>query len=254
MSPTAIHPDPRSLDPSASPAAGDDLASLSPLAVLLRLLAVRPFEARALSVPMRLSVAALGLLVALPCAAAWGLAASSSGAHATLENALKVPMLLLVSGAAALPFVLVVSLLVGARGTRLTDLVVAHGAATFAGSLVLLVSAPLVALYQRSSAWAGPTMAVASVAVALTVGAFVLVRALSRLARAATRARDHLLPTAALALIQLAALAQLASVTSPVFGARTRFGQGIDGALRDVPAHVDPSVSPKAEGLEEGAP
>jgi Kef-type K+ transport system membrane component KefB len=177
----------------------------------------------------RLLLAVSALLSSVVLAGLWGLAANA-GVPAALGNALKVPMLLAVSGVASLPItVLVWKLTAGSRG-RATDLVLAYAAAVFGGTMVLALLAPIVALYQHSSAWAGPWIAMASAAAGFGVACALFVRVLRKVgAAAAPLHRGVLLPVALLAVTQLATLAQLASVTTPVFGQRTMFGRGIDG-------------------------
>jgi hypothetical protein len=186
----------------------------------------------------RLHVAAGGALVAVVLAGLWGLAAHGPGGGA-LANFVKVPMLLVVSGLAALPTVLLGWRLFGARVLRSTDMVVAYAVALFTGALVLAVLAPIVALYQHSSGFAGPYVAMASAAVAACVGGVTFLRALGRLAPR-EKLTTFLGPALVLGCVQLAALAQLASVTSPIFDHRTTFGYGIDAL------HHGRTISPPA--------
>ncbi len=176
----------------------------------------------------RLLLATLGLVCAMVFAALWGLAASSASFSAACANAFKVPMLLVVSGAVALPVVLLFCRLVAPGVAAGVDLLVGYAVAVFGGTLVLAVLAPLVALYQHSSSFIGPRAALASVVLAVIAGCAIFVRALGRLVGSGGR-RGIYLPVAAMVLVQLAALAQLASVVSPVFPTRTAFGRGIDG-------------------------
>ena len=184
----------------------------------------------------RLLLATLGLVCAIVFAAVWGLAASSTSLGAALGNAFKVPMLLVVSGAVALPAVLLFCRLVSPGAAGGVDLLVGYAVAVFGGTLVLAVLAPLVALYQHSSSWIGPQIALGSIVLALVAGCVVFVRALGRLVTSAGR-RGVYLPVIAMVLVQLAALAQLASVVSPVLSTRTSFGHGVDHFSRvDAPA------------------
>src|SRR5262249_2259503 len=145
-----------------------------------------------------------------------------------LANFVKVPMLLSVSGLAALPAVLLGWRLFGARSLRSTDIMVAYGVALFGGALVLAVLAPIVALYMHSSGFAGPYVALGRAAAGAAVGGLTFLRTLGRLAPRENK-RTFLPPAFVLGCVQVAALAQLASVTSPIFDHRTRFGHGIDG-------------------------
>lgn len=182
----------------------------------------------------RLLLAVSALLASVALAGLWGLAANA-GLPEALANGLKVPMLLAVSGVASLPITLLAWKLVGGARGRATDLVLAYGAAVFGGTMVLALLAPIVALYQHSSAWAGPWIALGSAACGFVVACALFVRALRRLIGDAPL-RGVLFPVALLAVTQLATLGQLAAVTTPVFGQRTAFGRGIDALA---PARVE---------------
>ncbi len=175
----------------------------------------------------RLYVAGIAFATSIGFAALWGLAAGSGGGHIALRNLVCVPMLLVVSMVASLPLGVLALRLTSASG-RSSNLVVAHCGATFAGALVLVLLAPLLALYQLSSAWAGPLVAVGTVLVAFACGVAVLVRILGKLG---SRGPAIALPVVLLLAIQVASLAQLAALAPPVMPSRTLFGRGIDGAV-----------------------
>jgi Kef-type K+ transport system membrane component KefB len=192
--------------------------------------AAKPPESRA----GRLLLAVTAFLAALVCAGLWGLAAGSGSGRVAVGNLFEVPMLLVVSSLAALPAGLLAFRLT-ARGGRSTDLLVAHASAIFAGSLVLALLAPIVALYQHSSAFAGPIVAFATAVIGVGVACAVLLRTLGKLV--AREKRRAFWPAVSLLLVlQLAALAQVASITAPVFPHRTAFGRGVDGlSAQDAP-------------------
>ncbi len=174
----------------------------------------------------QLALACTGLLGAVGLAAIWGVAANASAPHAVL-NALKVPMLVIVSGAASLPITALVWKLTAGRAAKTTSLLVAYSAAAFAGTLVLALLSPIVALYQHSSAFAGPWVALGSAVVGFVGAACVFVRVLRKLGSREGMGQN--LAVGLLLVIQLATLSQLASVLPPVFGQRTAFGRGVDG-------------------------
>lgn len=174
----------------------------------------------------KLMLATTGLLGAVGLAAIWGVAANSSAPHA-LSNALKVPMLVVVSGAASLPITALAWKLTAGRNAKVTSLLVAYSAAVFAGTLVLALLAPIVALYQHSSTFAGPWVAIGSAVAGFVAAACVFVRVLRKLGTGGGAGRN--LAVGLLLVIQLLTLSQLASVLPPVFGQRTAFGRGIDG-------------------------
>lgn len=186
----------------------------------------------------RLFAAGVGLAAALASASVWGLAAGTGGGHVRLGNLAVAPILLVASTAASLPVGLLVFRLL-ARAGRVTDLVLAYASALFTGGLVLLLLSPIVALYQMSSRWAGPWVVLGSVVVAFVAGFAILVRALGKLTGAAGRG-PFALPSALLVVLQIAALAQLASLAPPLMQDRTRFGRGVDGAAHAAATEVSP--------------
>jgi hypothetical protein len=194
---------------------------------LFAFLGPHPFPAGEMSRARRLFLAALAFVSALGLAALWGLAAGSSTRHFALVNAVSVPLLLLVSSAAALPVGLLVFRLT-VRDASASDLVLGHAGAVFGATLVLALLAPIVALYQCSSSWAGPIVALGSAFLGLGVGFALLLRGLAKLAPDARARRGMLVPVALLCLLQIAAMLQLASIAPPVMPERTAFGRGVD--------------------------
>jgi len=173
----------------------------------------------------RLYVAGIAFACALACAAIWGVAAGSGSGSFAIRNLASVPMLVVVSTLASLPLGMLALRLTTAEG-RPSDLLVAHSGATFAGALTMLLLAPLVALYQFSSAWAGPVVAVLTVILAFICGIFVFVRMLHKLGAVGSAI---VVPVVLLAVVQLASLAQLSALAPPIMPTRTTFGHGIDG-------------------------
>ena len=173
----------------------------------------------------RLYVAGIAFACALACAAVWGLAAGSGSGTFAVRNLASVPMLVVVSTLASLPLGMLALRLTTAEG-RPSDLLVAHSGATFAGALTMLLLAPLVALYQFSSVWAGPVVAVLTVILAFACGTFVFVRMLRKLGAVGPAL---VVPVLLLAVVQIASLAQLSALAPPVFPTRTTFGHGVDG-------------------------
>lgn len=183
----------------------------------------------ALSRVQRLSFAAAALLLAVVLGGVWGVAAGSHDHHLALDNIGKVPVLLVGSSLVALPVALFVFRLI-ARIGRATDLVLAHALGVFAGCVTLALLAPLVALYQYSSSFAGMPVAILSAVLALVVAVAIVVRVLRKLAPRGALA-TYAAPVGLVLALQLAALAQLASVTTPVFPTRTLAGRGVDGLV-----------------------
>jgi hypothetical protein len=173
----------------------------------------------------RLYVAGIAFACALACAALWGVAAGSGSGTFAVRNLASVPMLVVVSTLASLPLGMLALRLTTAQG-RPSDLLVAHSGATFAAALTMLLLAPLVALYQFSSAWAGPIVAVVTVILAFACGIFVFVRMLRKLGAVGPAI---VVPVVLLAVVQIASLAQLSALAPPIMPTRTTFGHGVDG-------------------------
>jgi hypothetical protein len=203
---------------------------VQPMKTLLEILALlgpRPFPAEGVSRARRLFLACSALLAALACAAIWGVAAGSAGGHFALMNAVSVPLIVLASSVAALPLALAVFRLTTLDG-RASDLVLGHAAALFGACLLLALLAPVIALYQHSSSWAGPVVAIASVVAATALAVAFLVRVLGKLAPESRARRGMLVPVILLSLLQVAALLQLAAIAPPVMPHRTVLGRGVD--------------------------
>ncbi len=188
----------------------------------------QPDPASNLTRTQRTLLVVVSLLAAIALSAIWGLAATSTTMSASLGNVIKIPTLLIGSGLAALPLVCVLWKLAGPTETRLSAMLLAYATSLFGGTLVLAVSAPLVAIYQHSSTWAGPRIALASAVVAVVAFGFLFWRTLRRVAGPTVSLPKLALPAVALIVVQALALAQLASATTPVFRDRTSFGHGID--------------------------
>ena len=173
----------------------------------------------------RLYVAGIAFACALACAAVWGVAAGSGSGTFAVRNLASVPMLVVVSTLASLPLGMLALRLTTAQG-RPSDLLVAHSGATFAAALTMLLLAPLVALYQFSSAWAGPMVAVLTVVLAFACGVAVFVRMLRKLGAVGPAL---VVPVVLLAVVQVASIAQLSALAPPILPTRTTFGHGVDG-------------------------
>jgi hypothetical protein len=192
----------------------------------------------------RLFLAGFAFVGALALSALWGVAAGSHDGRFALGNAASVPLLLLMSSVASLPLGLLVYRLTVADG-RASDLVLGHAGALFGGSLVLALLTPIVALYQYSSSWAGPVVAMGSELVGVAIGFALLLRGLAKLVPDPRARRGMLVPVALLCVVQGAALLQLSAVAPPVMPHRTVLGRGIDGiASHAAPAQAAPGDEP----------
>ncbi len=207
---------------------------------LLDFVSPGPNDGAPLGRAQRTLISVQAVLASLLFAGAWGIAAGSHAHHFALGNAVTVPLLLLVSSVAALPPGLLVFRLTAREG-RVSDLLVSHAMACFTGTLVLALLAPIVALYQHSSSWAGPAIALASAFVGLGVACAILLRILGKLVKPGTR-RSLVVPVVLLVVLQIAALMQLASVAPAVFPTRTVFGRGVDSVSHVEGAAPEPPL------------
>lgn len=175
-----------------------------------------------------LQLAAAALLMALGFGALWGLAAGSSSWAQATANVWKVPMVVLFSALAAIPGGLLSWKLAGAPG-RPADLLAQFAASIFAGTLVMAVLAPLVALYYHSSSFAGPMLALGSTCVALMVAVSVFVRGAFRSVDAGRQAL--ILPVFVFVALHLGSMLQLIALASPILPEVTVFDAGVDGLV-----------------------
>jgi hypothetical protein len=164
-------------------------------------------------------------LLALGEASLWGVVVGTHG-HLALSNILTVPMLIAASALSALPLALF-ALKLTSQKVHATDLLLAYTSAAFAGCTTLLLLAPLVAIYQQSSALIGGAVGPVSTFVAFAVGACVFFRSLLKV-QGTSALGPLVVPVILLIVVQAASLMQLASLSNPLFGTRTTLGHGID--------------------------
>jgi hypothetical protein len=176
----------------------------------------------------RAIVVSLALLAASLCFGLWGVSLNTTSTHAALENLVKVPVLIFASGLASVPFALVLLKLFGPSSGRVSNLLVAYALALLGGSGVLLVASPLVGIYQHSTTSLGMSIAIATAVLGVITTGVLFVRVLRKLSEGDVSLFKSMPPAIVLMVVQLAVLAQLSSVTSPVFNTRTSFGHGLD--------------------------
>jgi hypothetical protein len=173
------------------------------------------------------------LLLSLLFAMIWGVAIGSRVPSLAIANAYKLPMIILLSSLFAAPAGLLTWKLSGAE-CRASDLMLGFTSGIFAGTLVLAVLAPVVTLYYASSAWAGPVLAQAAIALGLLTGIVVFARGVLRRMQGARR--SVVLPLVVFKVMQIATLLQLIALVSPILPERTSFDRGIDRALAPLEA------------------
>ncbi len=205
---------------------------MQPVSLLLDFVGPKPLEVKDISRAERYMVAIFGFVASLLAAGLWGVAAGTHDGHLALANATRVPLLLGVASLAALPIGLLAWKLTTTLG-RGSDLVLGHAAATFTGALALAALAPVVILYQESSVWAGPVVALGSAIVGAGVAFLALIRVVAKLVAPGRERRALLFPFALMFAVETATLMQLAAIMPPILPERSAFGRGIDG-LADV--------------------
>lgn len=163
-------------------------------------------------------------------AALYGVAAGSAEVGLAAANLYKVPMVIVLSALCSVPAALVTWKLVAAR-YRATDLLVGLSAGNFSGTLVLAVLAPVVALYYHTSTFLGGFLAMGACMLALLVGLVVLLRTVLRRVERNLRGMRLLVPLVVMAGMQLATMAQLVHLASPMIPEITVFDGGMDALL-----------------------
>jgi hypothetical protein len=178
----------------------------------------------------RAQLALVALGSSLLMAALWGVAAGCGVPALAVQNLYKLPLILLFSGLGAVPIGLLAWKIVGVP-QQARELVHGYALSTFLGTAVLLVLAPLVALYYVSSTAVGPAFAMGTVALSVLIGAFTFVRVVRRRFAGSLDDWRALIPTGVLVLAFSATLWQVIAVFSPILPERTPFHGGIDDAL-----------------------
>jgi uncharacterized membrane protein len=179
----------------------------------------------------RIQLTLAASLAALAFAALWGIAAGSTDVTLALGNAVKVPMVVLLSAVASIPAGMLALRLTGLPYSA-RDLLFAFAPALFAGTLALAVTAPLVALYYHTSVWAGPYLAMGSAAIAIVVAGVLFARGAVRRASTEREKTVVMLPVLVTIGFQLATMLQLVSLASPILPETTVFDTGVDVLAR----------------------
>ncbi|MFZ5895506.1 MAG: hypothetical protein ACOY0T_30900 [Myxococcota bacterium] len=167
-------------------------------------------------------------LGALGLAGLWGVAAGSAKPLMALFNIYKVPMVLALALAVALPAVFVTRHFLSTQIAPL-QLLNALVRSVYRATLVLAGFAPLVMVYAYTSESVAPLLAQGSALAAMVGGTVALTAELSRIE--GPRIDRIVLGTVTIVTFGLALL-QLISLATPVLTLPTVFGGGIDGVLR----------------------
>lgn len=185
----------------------------------------------------RAQLAIVAMVASLAMASLWGLAAGSSEPQLAAHNAYKLPLMLVLAAIGAVPVGLLAWKIVGVR-QRARELLHGYALSVFLGCSVLLVLAPLVALYYLSSTAAGPLFAMGTVMLGLVVGGVTFVRVVRARLREGERVEDGqasdwrpVVPGVVLMLAFVATLWQVIAIFAPILPESTPFRGGIDDAL-----------------------
>ena len=178
----------------------------------------------------RLRLALVATVGTALAAALYGLAAGCTDPQLAVGNLLKVPMVVLMSGVAALPAGLLAAKLTEAE-IDFADVVTSLVSANFTGSLVLLAAAPVVALYYLTGSTFSAHIGLAAGILAEIVAVWIFFRAANERRPEESRKRDVFLPLAVTSVIQVVALVQLVGIASPILPEITPLTQGMDGLL-----------------------
>ena len=178
----------------------------------------------------RIQLVIRATLASVVFAALYGLAAGSTDLALALGNLYKMPMVILLSTACALPVGLLTWKMTGAQN-RASDLLIAVASGNFTATLVLASLAPIVALYYHTSGYMGGALALGVATFALLIGLYSAIRAvLSRIPVGVTR-RSAALPMVVLLGAQVASLVQFIHVASPILPEITVFDGGMDAII-----------------------
>ena len=178
----------------------------------------------------RMQLVIRATLASVLFAALYGMAAGSTDWGLALQNLYKMPMVILLSTACALPAGLLAWKMSGAKN-RASDLLIAVASGNFTATLVLAALAPIVALYYHTSGYMGGALALGAASLALLFGLYNAVRAvLSRLPGGISRTTAAV-PLAVLLCAQLASLVQFIHVASPILPEVTVFDGGMDAII-----------------------
>jgi hypothetical protein len=208
---------------------------------LLDLACGRPLRPEDQGRARRLQLVIAALLSSLFFALIWGVAVGIRSPRLMLDNTWKVPLVVFLSSAFAVPAGLVTWKLSDAK-CRATDLLLGFASGVFTGTLVLAVLGPVVALYYESSQWAGPILAQAAIGVALLTGTVVFSRGLIKRLETEGKMpgkRNLLLSIAAFKAVQVASLLQLLALVSPILPEHTRADHGIDGLAHQIHGEIE---------------
>ena len=196
---------------------------------LLRLATGGALEDEDATPARRAQLALIAVLASLVMAAIWGVAAGISVPSLAIQNSYKLPLMLVIAAAGAVPAGLLAWKIAGVRHSS-RELLHGYALSVFLGCAVLLALSPLVALYYLSSTAFGPMFAMGTAFLGLIVGGATFFRVIRARISASFDWRA-LVPAIVLVVTFTATLWQAIAVFAPILPEWTPFRGGIDDAL-----------------------
>jgi hypothetical protein len=163
--------------------------------------------------------------------AIYGFAVGCVDQSLAFTNIFKLPMVVLLSGVAALPPGLLAGKLTESRMAP-TDITSSLMSANMTGSLVLLSAAPVVALYYLSGSTFSAYIAFGAALAGEFVALWIFFRAAHKRKPKDATWFDVWFPSAVLAVVQIVAIIQLIGIASPILPEMTLLSQGMDGLMQ----------------------
>ena len=180
----------------------------------------------------RTQIAVMAAFASALLAAFFGSALAGSDPTYIPANLIRMPLVILLASAAALPPALLAWRISGTE-RPVSDMALGLAAGTLTGTLVLAVLSPLVLLYGMTSAWLGPVLALGTAGAGVAVGLFTTCRAVRLRSADSPRSRLVIPPLAVMVAVHLLALTQLVSIAS-LMPESTFLDDGIEGIAERV--------------------
>lgn len=206
---------------------------MSRLTTLWHLIGGHPLPEEEDGPAARTQIIVLATFASAALAAFYGIALAGTDVSYIPSNLVRMPLVVLLASAAALPPSLLAWRISG-TDRPVSDMAIGLAAGTLTGTLVLAVLSPLVLLYGLTSAWLGPVLALGTAFVGTLVGLFTTVRAVGLRSAASEKTRFLVAPPlAVMVLVHLLALTQLISIAS-LMPESTFLDDGLEGLAANV--------------------
>lgn len=203
---------------------------MKPFADLLRLATGGALDEEDVTPARRTQLALIAIALSLVMAAVWGIAAGISVPTLAIQNSYKLPLMLVIAGIGAVPAGVLAWKIAGVKHSS-RELLHGYVLSVFLGCGVLVVLAPLVALYYLSSTTFGPWFAMGTAFLAMIVGGATFVRVVRARLSGSVLDWRAIVPAIVLIVAFSATLWQVTSLFAPILPERTPFRGGIDDAL-----------------------